>query len=69
MCLYVRVYRPLSSRIHTFFEKLEKSLSRACIKSDMYILMGDLNNDIENPECLDLKEKLCDTFNLTNLIR
>ena len=71
MLLYISVYRPPSSRTYTFLEKLEKFLSKACIKYDSYIIMGDFNIDIENPEYLDFDEleKICDKFNLINLIR
>ena len=66
------VYRPpSSSNIDTFFAELTISLSKAVNKFDNLIVMGDFNIDItkENFSGFDKLEELCDTFNLTNLIK
>ena len=66
------VYRPpSSSNIDTFFTELTISLSKAVNKFDNLIIMGDFNIDITKEDCsgFDKLEELCDTFNLTNLIK
>ena len=56
---------PSSSNIDTFFAELTISLSKA------NLIMGDFNIDITNEyfSGFDKLEELCDTFNLTNLIK
>ena len=66
------VYRPpSSSNIDTFFAELTISLSKAVNKCDNLIITGDFNIDITREDFLgfDKLEELCDTFNLTSLIK
>ena len=66
------VYRPpSSSNIDTFFAELTIFLSKAVNKFDNLMVMGDFNIDItkEYFSGFDKLEELCDTFNLTNLIK
>ena len=46
------VYRPPLLHIRTFFEKLENFESKAYIKYDQFIIIGDFKINVEKPECL-----------------
>ena len=66
------VYRPpFFSNIDTFFDELTISLSKVVTKFDNLIIMGDFNIAVTKENCsgFDKLEELCDTFNLTNLIK
>ena len=62
---------PSSSNIDTSFAELTVSLSKAVNKFDNLIVMGDFIIDITKEDCsgFDRLEELCDSFNLTNLIK
>ena len=65
------LYRPPSSDLTDFFEKLELSLNNAFSNYDNIIIMGDINIDTHNPnDCgYDKLISLCETFDLKNLIK
>ena len=66
------VYRPPSfSNIDTFLAELTISLRKAVNKFGNLIVMGDFNIDLtkEYFSGFDKLEELCNTFNLTNLIK
>ena len=66
------IYRPPSpNNIVNFFEELTDSLNRAISNNNNIILMGEINIDIkkENSKAYNKLEELCDTSNLTNLVK
>ena len=65
------IYRPpVSSNLTTFFEELTKVLSKAVLKYENIILMGDFNIGFKNKGAgFDKLSEMFDTFNLTNLIK
>ena len=65
------IYRPpVSSNLTTFFEELTKVLSKAVLKYENIILMGDFNIDFKNKGAgFDKLSEMSDTFNLTNLTK
>ena len=65
------IYRPPSSDLTDFFEKLELSLNKAFSNYDNIIIMGDINIDTHDPtDCgYDKLISLCETFDLKNLIK
>ena len=65
------IYRPPSSDLTDFFEKLELSLNKAFSNYDNIIIMGDINIDTHDPNDSDYDKliSLCETFDLKNLIK
>ena len=61
---------PEYSNLTTFFDEITTNLSKALLKYENIILMGDFNIDTK---CKDIEtdklEELCDTFNLKNLVK
>ena len=61
---------PEYSNLTTFVNKITTNLSKALLKYENIILMGDFNIDTK---CKDIEtdklEELCDTFNLKNLVK
>ena len=65
------IYRsPDPGNLSIFFEELSESLSKAILKYQNIIIMGDFNIDLKIKGFgFNKRDKLCDLFNLTNLIR
>ena len=59
------------SNLKSFFEELISTLNKVFSKYENVIVMGDINIDFHNPQDIGLKDEinLCETFNLTNLIK
>ena len=61
---------PEYSNLTTFFDEITTNLSKALLKYENIILMGDFNIDTK---CKDIEtdklEELCDVFNLKNLVK
>ena len=68
ICL--NIYRPPNpNNMNTFFDEITASLSKAAMKYENIIKMGDFNIDIKNKGLGYGKlDTFCDLFNLTNLI-
>ena len=64
-------YRPESINRLIFFEEIKKTLNQAVNKYDNIILAGDLNVDMDIPskDVHGYLSDICDTFDLTNLIK
>lgn len=64
-------YRPESINRCLFFEEIKISLGQAINKYDNIILAGDLNVDMDIPskDVHGYLSDICDTFDLTNLIK
>ena len=70
--IVLSIYRPPSvSNIDLFFDEITISLNKALSISENIIVMGDFNIDIMNHKDPGFSklEVLCDTFDLSNLIR
>ena len=69
--IYFSIYRsPESSNLSTFFEELTTSLSKAILKYENLLIMGDFNIDMKSKALgYDKLDEFCDLFNLTNLIK
>ena len=70
--LILSVYRPpKNSNLKSFFEELISTLNKVFSKYENVIVMGDINIDFHNPQDIGLKDviNLCETFNLTDLIK
>ena len=65
------IYRPPeSSNLSTFFEELTTSLSKAILKYENLLIMGDFNIDMKSKSLgYDKLDEFCDPFNLQNLIK
>ena len=65
------IYRPPSSDLTDFFEKLKLSLNKAFSNYDNIIIIGDINIDTHDPNDYgyDKLISLCETFDLKNLIK
>ena len=65
------IYRPPeSSNLSTFFEELTTSLSKALLKYENLLIMGDFNVDMKSKSLgYDKRDEFCDLFNLTNVIK
>ena len=65
------IYRsPESSNHSTFFEELTTSLSKAILKYENLLIMGEFNIDMKSKSLgYDKLDEFCDLFNLTNLIK
>ena len=68
ICL--NIYRPPNpNNMNTFFDEITASLSKATMKCENIIIMGDFNIDIKHEGLGYGKlDTFCDIFNLTNLI-
>ena len=64
-------YRPSeSSNLSTFFEELATSLSKAILKSENRVIMGDFNINMKSKSLgYDKLDEFCDQFNPTNVIK
>ena len=69
--IFFIIYRqPESSNLSTFFEKLTTSLSKAILKYENLLIMGDFNIGMKSKSLGDDKlDEFWDIFNLTNLIK
>ena len=67
--LYFSIYRPpFYDNLELFFDELTSSLSKASESYENFIVMGDLNVDVNNKGIeFDRLDEFCDLFNLTNL--
>ena len=65
------IYRPSeSSNLSTFFEELTTSLSKAILKYENILIIGDFNIDMKSKSLdYDKLDEFCDLFNLTDLIK
>ena len=70
MLICFGIYRPPESiNLSTFFEELATSLSKAVLKYENLLIMGDFNIDRKSKSLgYDKLHEFCDLFNLTNLI-
>ena len=70
MLICFSIYRPPESiKLSTFFEELATSLSKAVLKYENLLIMGDFNIDRKSKSLgYDKLHEFCDLFNLTNLI-
>ena len=68
ICL--NIYRPPNpNNMNTFFDEITACLSKAAVKYENIIIMGDFNIDIKNKGLGYGKlDTFCDLFNFTNLI-
>ena len=63
-------YIEATSNLNIFFEELTNILSKAILKYDNIILMGDFSTDFKNKGAgFNKLREMCDTFNLTNLVK
>ena len=65
------IYRASPNNVVTFFEELTDSLSRPVNNYSNIIFMGDFNITIKKKNSITYKklDDICDTFNLTNLVK
>ena len=68
--IYLNIYKPPdANNMNTFFNEITACLSKAAMKYENIIIMGDFNIDIKNKVLGYGKlDTFCDLFNLTNLI-
>ena len=64
-------HRPLDAgNLSIFFEELSESLSKAILKYQNIIIMGDFNTDLKIKGFdFNKLDQFCNLFNLTNLIK
>ena len=69
--LYFSIYRsPDPGNLSIFFEELSESLSKAILKYQNIIIVGDFNIDLKIKGFgFNKRDKFCDLFNLTNFIK
>ena len=61
---------PESSNLTMFFEELKISLSKAILKYENLLIMGDFNIDVKSKGLgYNKLDEFCDLFNLRNLIK
>ena len=60
----------MSSNLSTFFGELTTSLSKAILKYENILIMGDFNMDVKNKSLgYDKIDEFRDVYNLTDLIK
>ena len=64
-------YRPESINRDLFFQEVNQTLDKAINKYEKILFIGDLNIDlnIKNHDKKNFLEDMCDTFDLTNMVK